>query len=303
MDFKRQLFIVDLFHPEQIINAFNYIEFNSIEAFKKATKMDYFNIKEGNTLQININKFADFKFLVYLNKVKKELFTKMKVIILVPSKELLNEIMSKPIPDTFNMSILTTQPFMVADYWKVNSKWIKKHIIGLIHNINAETIATDMCNITEYYNIYSLRFFKLDIDYESFSKVAIKDVGKLEYWFNYLRVWLREKNQPIEILSSDFYRKIFVDDDLSLYLDAHKDKDTWFFPSLLEYEGVTGENIQAKALNNLHKYLDLSKQSLYGGGNTKNWHLIDFHQINKMGYFINEIPLIMELVQRWLYGN
>ena len=306
MEFKRQLYIADLFHPEQIINAFDFVEFNSIEAFKKATKMDYFNIKKGDLVQITIKSFKDFKFMVYLWKIKKELFNEMDVNLIIPTIELLDEIMAKPIPEDFRVSVFSASPYTTSNYWKVNEKWISKHILGMIQTINAETIALDICGIVDYYNTMNLRFFILDIDYISLTKLTVKELEKVEYWFNYLRNWAKEDNKGINPLvimgQSNFYRKIFVDDDLSLYLNAHKDS-VWSFPSLSGYEGATGEIIKADALNNLHQYLDLTAEAIYTKFAIKNWNLIDYNQILKMGHYINEIPLIMGLVQRWLYGQ
>jgi hypothetical protein len=306
MEFKRQLYIEDLFRPEQIINAFEYVEFNSYFAYIKATNERLYQIKENTTIQIRLQNYEEFGEILELFKTTKEFFEKMKVILVIPTKELLDKIMSKEIPEDFKTIILTNHPYKTSDYWEINQKWIKKHIIGLIHTIRADTIATDMCNITEYYNIHNIRFFRLYIDYEDFSEVSVKDLDKLEYWFNYLRNWIMEKNEginPIVIMAkNNFFRKIFVDDDLTLYLDANKDSSTWYFP-LHYYLDRTGETMEAYVLNNLHKYLDLIPQAIYTKFSIKNWLLIDFNQTKKMGYYINEIPLIMGLVQRWLYGN
>lgn len=305
-NFQRQLFIADLFRPKQIINAFDYVEFNSIDAFKKAVKMDLYNIKKGSTLQINLRKYDDFRFMLYLYKIKKNLFTEMNVNLLSTNRELTEEILSKKIPADIPFTLLVLDSYNTGDYWKTNSDWIRKNKICLIYRITADTIATDICQILEYYNTNNIRFFVLDIDYLSFMNHNLSELPKFEFWFSHLRTWVitndnkRGNTQPIVLESMRFHRRIFVDDDLTLYLDAYKD-DKWSFP-LLEHLEDTGETMNTQVLNRLHKYLDLTPQAIYTNNRVKNWLLIPYGQIIRMGHFINELPIIVQLVQRWLYN-
>lgn len=306
LEFKRELYIKNLYIPEQIINGFDFIEFNSYLALNDAINQHFFKVKEDTIVHVNVKNLSDFKLLKQFFETNRTFITKMNVTLLVHGKELLDKIMSEEIPIDFDVFIFSNCSYNTADYWKINSKWISKHVMGMTFNIKAETIATDMCRLVDYYNMNHVRFFSLKIDYESFSNVLVKDLDKHEYWFNYLRNWINggkpeENKQPIVIMFSKFYRKIFVDDDLTLYLDSDKNK-SWYFP-LHSYLDKTGETISNDILNNLHKYLDLTLDAFYTKLGIYNWNLIDFNQIKKMGYYINEIPLIMGLVQRWLYGN
>jgi hypothetical protein len=293
--FKRQLYIADLFRPEQIINGFEYAEFNSVKALELALKMNYFR-KEG-TMRITIRSYDEFDFLL------KSDFKGMEIFIVVPTKDLLDEIMNVEIPEDFDVTIISMVPYKTSDYWKVNSGWISKHVIGMVKKIAAYNIGNDVCELIEFYNMNNVRFFELDIDYISFSELKIKELDEAEYWFNHLRDWAKENKDfnPIVIMSRNrFYRKIFVDDNLDLYLNSRKGE--WRF-SLLDYSENDGNNIPKHVLNKLHKYLDLTAKALYSKFMIYNWNLIDYDQILKMGYYINEIPIIVGLVQRWLYGQ
>ena len=304
MEFKRELYIKNLFIPKEIINAFDWVEFNSIEAFKKAVKGDFYNIRDGSCLQINIHDFKDFIFLAHLWRLKPDMFLKQRVHILASDTNIIDEILTKPIPKDMKFDLMLTHPINISDYWDKNRDWLSKNRTVLIQNIHAETIATDICELLEIFNNNNLRFFLLDIDYESFNKLNLDELEKVKFWFFHLKTWIRDdtlaKGNKLDISSKNFYKPIFIDDDLTLYLDAHKESSLWFF-ALGEYLEDTGETISNSALNCLHKYMDLLPNVFYTDFKINNWRLISYRQIKKMGYFLNEIPLIMSLIQRWLY--
>ena len=66
MEFKRQLYIADLFRPEQIINAFDYVEFNSYYAYIRACEHFLYKIKENTTVQIRLESYQEFEQMLKL---------------------------------------------------------------------------------------------------------------------------------------------------------------------------------------------------------------------------------------------
>ncbi|RLI44858.1 hypothetical protein DRO61_11640, partial [Candidatus Bathyarchaeota archaeon] len=124
------------------------------------------------------------------------------------------------------------------------------------------------------------------------------------FWFYQLRLWKNEQlpqGQELVIeADNNFKKKIFVSNDLTLYLDNRKDS-VWSFP-LAEHLEKNGELLDSHALNVLHSYMSLHSKALFTEMEIHNYDIISFRQLLKMGYYINQIPLIMGLIQRWLYA-
>ena len=79
MEFKRQLFIKNLFLPKEIINAFDWVEFASFYAFQKALFKELYKPKEGTTLQIKLTNYQEYELMLKIISNNKE-YSSMKVI-------------------------------------------------------------------------------------------------------------------------------------------------------------------------------------------------------------------------------
>ena len=303
MIFKRQLFIEDLFVPKKLLNAFELVEFESLDVFKKyMTEKLYIN-KNNTGCHIHIQQIEDFTYLKKLYEDMPNYFD-MSVYIEFDTIDLFEEVFDTPIDENMNFSAIISETYNHNKHWKTNDKWIKKHIIALKYKIAEPTLEMDISTLLDIYNTKHIRFFLLDIDYESFLRVPLSELDRIEYWFYHLRTWMIGQEevviQPLVILGNrNFLKRIFIGNDLIWYLDSYKDP-IWCF-KLHDYLEENGNTMDTKVLNKLHTVLDLHPASFYTEMEIKNYMLISFRQILKMGYFINEIPLIMSLIQRWLY--
>jgi hypothetical protein len=64
-----------------------------------------------------------------------------------------------------------------------------------------------------------------------------------------------------------------------------------------------GEDIKFMELDWFLQYLYLVKKAMVSDFKIHNWYLIDFTQNIKHALFINQIPLITQLIDRWLYRD
>ena len=304
MEFKRQLYIEDLFVPKKIINAFDIVEFESIDIFKRCVNEDLYNIKENTMCVINIHSYEDFIFLSNLFKAKPEFFNLMNIVIIPNNEELSKKMLNTPIEKNMKFDILSKEVILFTKYWEKNKDWISANKLIMLHDISADSIAQDISRLITVFNTTRNRFFLLNIDYESFENITLKELQSVEFWWYQLRLWMREKigkGQDLIIEERHlFVKRIFVSDDLTLYLDDNKD-DIWNFP-LQDHLQDTGNSINGRVLNTLHSYLSLHGKALVSDYDIKNFLLLSFRQFLRMGCYINQIPLIAGLIQRWLYG-
>jgi hypothetical protein len=305
MMFKRRLFVEDLFVPKKIINSFEWVEFESLEAFKKVRKDELYLNKNGTICHIHIHKVKDFIYLKNLNKELPNYFKDMRLYIEFDTLDLFEKVFGTPIEKEMKFSAILSEPFSLSTHWKINGEWIRKNVIALNHKISEATLENDVCSLLDIYNTKNLRFFLLDIDYESFQHLPIGELDRIEFFFYTLRQWTggNQEINPMVILNSNsnkLMKRVFITKNLTLYLDSYKD-DIWSF-KLGDYLEENGNTIDGVVLNKLHTYLDLHSKALYVEMGWYNWFIISPRQILRMGYYINEIPLIMELIQRWLYG-
>ncbi len=303
MKFKRRLFIEDLFVPKKVLNAFDWVEFESLNVFKKYVKDGLYRVKKDSICHIHIQKMEDFSYLKNLFYNKIEYFTEMKMYIEFDSEGLFKKAFRSTVDMNMDFAAIVHESFNLNELWKNNREWVKRNMI--VHNfkISESTLEIDIAKLLDLYNSKNNRFFLLDIDYESFQNVTIEKLDRIEYFFYHLRTWLNERNglsEPLEILvNRKLIRRIFVGDDLILYLDSYKDP-LWSF-NLSEHLEENGNIIDSKILNKLHSYLDLHTEALCTEFQIINHLLISYRQILRMGYNLNEIPIMMGLIQRWLY--
>jgi hypothetical protein len=132
--------------------------------------------------------------------------------------------------------------------------------------------------------------------------LTLKDLEMLEFWIHHLTGWMasKRKGNSISLFEYGFKRKIYVADQLKLYLS--KNKLNWEF-NLGKYLEYDGESIPHKALNNLRQYMDLCLPAVYSLIPIKNWALVNFEQNISIMTHLNEIPLITGLINRWLYDS
>jgi len=302
--FKRQLFIEDLFIGGKILNAFEIVEFESIQILEKALKDEIFRIKKGTECVIHLKTYDDFLILTNLFINNPTFFSDMQVYVICDTDGLCEEILSKEIKEGMKFHMVTKEPFDFVQYWELNKWYISSNKVSIQFKISAKTIAEDVCKLITIYNTKSFRFFELDIDYASFEELTLKQLKIAEFWFYHLRTWLDDdmpKGQKLIIQSyNGHFKRVFVSNNLILYLDHYKDP-IWCF-DLKEHLNDTGETMDNHTLNVLQAYMSLHPRAFFSEFDIKDFSFISIRQILKMGYYINQIPLIMGLIQGWLFA-
>lgn len=303
IDFKREHFVKDLFIPERIINSFNHVEFESYDTFSYCIANDLYLVEDKSFVFVPIKKITD-----YLNMVKlfeqTNICERSNVYLVIKDQDILDKVFSTIVDKRYSVLIDKDLKLSLGKYWNtVNGKaWISKNKIVKEIKIDAENFGEQINEMVCVYNEENIRFFLLDIDYVSFETIKIEKLHELRFWINHLKSWRKrgEKNNSIEIISSNFVKKIFVSDELVLYMDNKKRDDIWFF-NLAKYIHHDGEAVPMKILNILRKYIDLVPNAMNSDFKISNWLIIDYCQCREIQGALNEIPLTMGLINRWLY--
>jgi hypothetical protein len=303
INFKREYFVKNLFNPHMILDQFDLVHFENFNTFKKCLMNDLYHINKDKSIRVTIGSLAEYKALM-------EVFDKTSICqqthasIKIEEQVVYENIMNNIIPNSYSIIITEDMEADIIKYWPVAKEWISKNQLVKIIKINAKNYDKKINKIINLYNQKHVRFFDLDIDYQSFDYMEIIELDKLKWWLHHLRNWItydKIKNK-IVILASNFYKPIFVSEDLILYLNDKKRH--WIWQWFLGYHlEKNGEDIQYKELNKLRIYIDLHEEATSSEYGVFNWKMIDFEQCLKMTGSINEIPLMMVLIGRWLYDR
>jgi hypothetical protein len=302
IDFKREHFIKDLFIPERIINSFNSVEFESYDTFSYCIANDLYLVEEDSFLFVPIKKITD-----YLNMVKMfeqtNICERSNVYLVIRDQDLLDKVFSTISDKKYSILISEDLKVNIGKYWNTprGKAWISKNKLVKETRIDAEKYNEQLNGMICTFNEESIRFFLLDFDYKSFEGMKFEELHKLRFWINNLKIWMKLKDSnSIEVISSSFVKKIFVSDDLTLYMNRKKERDVWFF-ELGKYIHHDGQAIPVKVLNLLRQYSDLIANAVYSDFKISNWFIIDYANCKEIQGSLNEIPLIMGLINRWLY--
>ena len=299
IDFERKYYIKDLFRPKEIINAFNYIEFASFNIFLNLLEKDLFSIKENKILHLNLKTIEE---LDYFLKILKEtnISEKNKILIEIEDQSVLDHLGSI-IPNDKKFMLLTLFDNKMP-YELSQTKWCKENPFFKRVKINAENFREQINKMISQFTNELIRAYYLEFDYKSFQTHTLKDLNLLEFWLHHLHSWMtaRKPNNAISLFHLGFHTKIYVDDDFTLYIN--RNKKMWKFP-LNDYLDKDGETLHHKQLNYLRQYIDVIPDVIYSILPIINWALVDFSQNLEIGNQINEIPLIVGLINGWLYGR
>jgi len=302
INFKRKILIKDLFNAQMILNQFDLIHFENFTTFNKCMMNDLFYIEANKSIKISLNNMKEYEELI---KVFKEtnICESMDVILKIKEQDVFDEVLSNIVPGDYAIEVTENIDANYKEFWETGKDWISKNRLVQIISLNAGNFDKKINKIISTYNQKSIRFFELDIDYASFDYILMKDLDKLKFWLHHLRDWtIYDMKNKLVIMKSDFYKPIFISEDLTLYLNDKKQH--WIWQWRLGWEiNKTGEDISYKKLNKLRVYLDLHKEAIYSQFSVFNWKLIDFEQCLKMTGSINEVPLIMVLFTRWLHDS
>lgn len=302
IEYKREHFIKDLFIPERVINSFNYIEFESYDTFSYCIGNDLYLVEDGSFVFVPIKKITD-----YLNMVKlfeqTNICERSNVYLTISDQDLLDKVFSTIVDKKYSILLTKDLKLDLGKYWNTEKgkSWISKNKIVKKIVWNLEEFGKQINEMICMFNEENIRFFLLDIDYASFNDMKLEQLHELKFWINHLKTWMRLKQKnSIEIISSGFVKKIFVSDELVLYMNDKKREDLWFF-DLKKNLKENGESIPMKKLNILRKYVDLIQNALNSDFKITNWFIVDYAQCKEIQGTLNEIPVIVGLINRWLY--
>jgi hypothetical protein len=283
---------------------FELIEFESYDTFSHCIGNDLFLIKEDAYILIPIKKMSDYwNMLKVFNETN--ICERCIVYLVIREQEILDKVFGSIVDKTFSIMFGDNLKLDIGKYWRTENgrSWISKNRIVKEVNIDADHYDEQINNMICTFNEENIRFFWMKFDYVSFDEFKFKELHKLRFWLNNLKNW-RTKNKwggnPIEIIASQFRKSVFVSDNLVLYMSNKKKEDVWFF-NLGKHLKENGESIPMKKLNILRKYIDLTTSAIYSSFKIYNWLLVDFEQCKEIQGSLNEIPVIMGLINKWLY--
>lgn len=289
---ERQLFIRDLFNSKYILNNFGEIEFENFKTFIECVNKDTIELTKKIRITVPIKTIEEID--VFVKLASENYMCEKANFNLFIEPDFLDEFFTRiQYLKNKRYSITSTvdiahprvyfQIFPGYVYWTThNPLWVE---LDVSYDNIEETIIT----IVETYMKKRYRFFKLNIDYESFEKMKLGELHKLEFWLHQLYVWkstsgsakIKMKNQqPIELYLG-YNKTIFVSKDFKLYVtrQAFKEGDMLF--DLGKNYKANGNTIPFKELNILRSYIDLP---------IKDVPWLDYYQNKKvMGHFNEEV--------------
>jgi len=287
---ERQLFIKDLFNSKDILNAFKEIEFENFKTFTECLKKDTITLTKQVIINLPVKTFEEID--VFVKLAAENYMCEMTNFNLLIKPDLLETFFdrSKPIKNK-RFSITTTDDIEINrfDLHIIESflSWTRSNPLWIETNINYDNFEESVIKIIEIYMKLGYRFFKINFDYESFDKMTIEELHKLEFWLRQLNIWkissMDKKNKKNKQPMMYYRRKgktIFVSRDFKLYVtkQAFEEGDMLF--DLAKHYKHNGNEVPFKELNILRSYIDMKKD--FDG-------LTDFYQNKKiMGNFVEE---------------
>ena len=315
--FQRTQFIKDLFKAKGVLNAFDTIEFESVQTFVDAIVRETFYAKTGKTLEIPI--YNEKEFLDMQKLIKDTDITNYNYItLLFFDKELLKKsfkigLTNKKygmcfVYDLNNIDFSVNQ----LNSTKVSTEWMSNNIFSIRFTINKNNYSNVLNKAIKLYNQKRFRFFDIKFDYLSLSQLKIKELEKFEFWINQFITWVHSsddknklKNEQIEVKYKfdSANKKIFIDSNEKLYYNRQhfeESPDTFLF-DIKKYYNSNGEQVANKDLNRFRQYLDFNNKTigLPFIPTRFNGEWIDFYQNEKINKAINDVPLICVIIMNW----
>lgn len=303
-EYERKYFIKDLFNAKEILGHFNHLIFESMYCFVKAKKMDLFDISGGRTIHIILKNFKEYEY--FCQMIQKINCKKTDLWIEIRTQELYDQIYMKLIPKKYSVILPFELNPNVPKIWSTphGKRWLGNNRLIRKVKLTGESFKDDVYKILCAYAQEHTRFFYLEIDYQSFDNCQIRDLPLLKHWCYKLKEYTvkeeRHNIPPIVIIQSgNMVKKIFIANDLKLYLSEMKNI-TWCL-DLIEHLDKNGEDISFKELNWWRTYIDLHRTAIYNDFKIYNWALVDYEQNLLSQGHINEIPAIIGLLSWWLH--
>lgn len=304
---KRKYFIKDLFNPRNILDKFNELEFESFNVFVRLTQSGIYTPTENQEIIIPIQKeeIEPMNTLLtesYLcDKTNVSLYMKWETL-----EEFIKQLDEKLAKKLFTIIVDEYKDTLMSLY-ELNDNfriWTHDNPIWAKVFINYENYKRQLNDIISLYNKKKFRFFKLIFDYASFDQINLKEIRGLEWRIGQFMQWYtstrQDKKYDVDplIVNRKAEKTLFVGNDLKLYVNKEAFKDKAVLFDLAEHLEDDGESIDFHDLADLRVYMDLQFKFLIP--QMRNYYFVDFYQNRKiLGEYI-EIPLICQLITRWL---
>ncbi len=305
MKFERKYFIRDIITKNNILKSFDLIEFENFTTFVRLFKMG--QIKENILLKIPIQSNKEFQFLN--NLLKNTGLTNFYNIALIMDEKLFLNLIKRDLPTISHIPIriylkeisFDLKDLMMDEY---SQKWTSKNPIFYSTKISYKNYVEKLNNLPYLYSNKSFRFFEIQWDYESFNRMPIGELPKLEFWINHINIWRfsskGEQYENIEInKGNDLRLSIFISEKGGLYYcrQHFEDMPEDELLNIINFK----ENYSAREMSKFLEYTKISKDVLYFPIPMKNigWDYISFYYNKKMTGNVNEIPFITALINNW----
>jgi len=305
---RRKYFIKDLFNPKTVLSNFHEIEFESFDIFVRMFNDGFISKKIDYVFPIDID-----KDMVFLKKISRKsyFFDRLYLNIKIESNRLKEFFEHISGLEDCHFTIITDDKVDLSlddlGSDKNSVKWLQKNRLFVETTINYQNYKTKLNDLLTIYNTNRIRFFYLNWNYYSFEQMPLKEMHEFEYRISHFMSWCNSTkderkydNQPIMINKSGFRKKLFIDNEMKMYLSklAFKDGDILF--DLKKHKHDDGISVSFVELNKLRNYIDLTPEFLIG--TCPDISYVDYYQNKKVMGNINEIPIISEKVGEIIYG-
>lgn len=297
---ERQLFIKDLFNSKYILNSFNQIEFENFKTFIECVQKDTLDLNKNIRCTIPINTVEEID--VFVELASESYLCERTMFNLILKNDLIKDFFDRVVPLKNKKYEITMRELPKHRLKELNEEtngfgyWTKHNPLWIELDFNYENMEDIITLIVETFMNVHYRFYKINFDYESFDKMKVKELHKLEFWLHQIRWWRNipqtnsEEIQPI-ILFNRVGRTIFVSRDFKLYITRKAFEDGNMLFDLGKHYKDNGETIPFLELNKLRSYTDL---------NIAKNPFVDYYQNLKIMGHINEIPYITRIISKVL---
>ena len=296
INFRREVYIKDLFNSKEVLYFFNPIEFETFDTFLRCYKMGLIQVKCDREIIIPL----ETEFEIIESFATKSSFFEDGNVNLLMFPKVLEEI-EKDCKELWNKKFSIT----LLDFPKIDFKglletshdsireWIQNNMIAIRVLITGDNYKETIQKMVKTFRDQHFRFFNVEIDYMSFMEMKFKDFQEVEFWLNHLSMWRNQEHPRNIVLRSygNFVKRIFVSDDLKLYLDGSKNESSFIF-DLAKNIGKNGEEVDTKELNYLRQYVDLTLDHLRLSTSS---NFVNFKDNILINGSINEVPWITKM--------
>jgi len=297
---SREHFIADILTDP--LKPFHTLEFETFKTFVSVLAKELVFTKKRLRIRVKSN-----DELIYLGKILNETaITHENKIDILMTSALFKEVLAKELSDITEIPhtvFIDDADFNIFTLLKdeANRKWITTHASYVERNITYENYVHELAEIPHTYMQKGIRFFNLHWDYQSFEKMPLEELHKLEFWINHVISWrfrkAEDKNELVFYFNTNFDKPLFISENLCYYFNRNH-----FIANPTDYLiDMTQKHETYRQIVKFTKYAHLLGNQIYVNWlpSRLNWNMVDFYQNELIMGNVNEFPEITLLVLRW----